>query len=1654
MLFGGVQAAGRPPIRRWRSAGRTARRAVKAALGAALCAAAMDGGSETARAVEPNGADLEFILEQIRRAEAHAGGGRLLGTGPNQISSPLLPYGLRTVNGKFNNLIPGQEEFGMADRIFPRLVAPLFRQGEPGDIDGPGPAPPSDQDYDATSGFVFDSQPRTISNLIVDQSPANPAAANAAGDGAENDRGSLVIPNVAPDVGLSAPFNSWFTLFGQFFDHGLDLTTKGGGTVVVPLKPDDPLIVGPDGVPGGGDDPANPPPPNQRFMVLTRAKKQPGGLHEHTNTTTPFVDQNQTYTSHPAHQVFLREYELRGGAPVATGRLLDGADGEGLANWDDVKRQAREVLGIELDDFDVLDLPLVLTDPYGRFSPAGNGMPQLVTSAGTPPATTPGSISDPVDASDAVRTGHAFLDDIAHHANPLNPSTGARLTADDDDPGTTDDDHNAATYDDEMLGKHFVTGDGRGNENIGLTAVHHVFHAEHNLRVEEIKALILQPGAPEPADWQVSPGVWSGERLFQAARFVTEMEYQHLVFEEFARKVQPQVNLFAGYHSEIDPAIVAEFAHTVYRFGHSMLRETVARTSAAGPANDRDIGLIEAFLNPLAYDDNGDLTSRQAAGQIVRGMTRQRGNEIDEFVTGALRNNLVGLPLDLATINMARGRDTGVPSLNAARRTFFAETSNSALRPYDSWRDFQLGIRHPDSLVNFVAAYGTHDSVTSADTLNAKRAAADLIVNGGTDAPADRSDFLRGTGDWADRETGLNDVDFWVGGLAEKQMPFGGLLGSTFNFVFETQMEKLQDGDRLYYLTRTAGLNFLTQLEENSFAELVMRTTDTTHLPFDIFSRPDFTFEIARLGDGPGVTDDPSTDYNEADLLERMPDGTLRFSGEEHVVLGGTNAANRIHSSEGDGTLWGDGGNDRLEGGAGNDAINGGDGDDVLTDLFGDDNIKGGPGDDAINAGGGFDLILAGNGGDFVVAGADPKETFAGAGNDFVIAGDSADTVFANEGDDWIEGGAQADLLQGDNGDPFQEGRTGDDVIIGDGGDDDYDSEGGDDVMVTGPGIERNEGMIGFDWVTHRGDPQAANADMRFTGLLPPDLDNIRDRFDNVEGLSGWDKSDVLRGDDTDAAALQGDHELTRPELVSGLQQLIGGATRFTGGNIVIGGDGSDLIEGRGGNDLIDGDAWLNVRISVRSQTNPNEEIESVDSMKALQARVFSGDIKPSQLRVVRRIETPAAGAHVDTAVFTEPRANYDITPLSTTEMTITHARGSLVDGTDTLKHIERLQFADQTVAVGDLGNLPATGTVTISDTTPAEDQLLTATRAFNDPEGVNESTIQFAWQTEEGQGGWTTVAVGSTFRPGDGEVGAPLRVVATFNDNDGVIESVTSAPTAAVANVNDPASGTPTLNDTTPQAGVTVTALTGAISDNDGLAGVPFAFRWEQENGSAWSPIGGATSASFTPGAPQVGHRLRVVVSFTDVNGTAESVTSAPSAAVVAAGDGPAPGGGPGQGLALARAVTPVAPVPALGVLLSGGPGGSGAAGGVAGAPAPTRVSGLAVSRSGSGPLTVAANVPAGANVVRIRVFRLGRTASGRAAAKQRGGRLVATVYRPAPKAKRYRFRLTEPKLRRLQPGRYRIEVRAGRSRAVLGPAVNRSVSVRTATGAPGAVR
>ncbi len=217
------------------------------------------------------------------------------------------------------------------------------------------------------------------------------------------------------------------------------------------------------------------------------------------------------------------------------------------------------------------------------------------------------------------------------------------------------------------------------------------------------------------------------------------------------------------------------------------------------------------------------------------GSSDQVGNELDEFVVETLRNNLLGLPLDLPAINMTRARDVGVPPLNQFRRQVFAQTNDGQLAPYTSWSDFGQHLKHPESLINFVAAYGLHPTITGATTLAGKRAAARAIVDplSGDVPPADAADFMFSTGAWATAPggltiTGLDNVDMWVGGLAEITNLFGGLLGTTFNYVFQLSLENLQESDRFYYLARTPGMNLRTQLEGNSFAELIQRNTDGT----------------------------------------------------------------------------------------------------------------------------------------------------------------------------------------------------------------------------------------------------------------------------------------------------------------------------------------------------------------------------------------------------------------------------------------------------------------------------------------------------------------------------------------------------------------------------------------------------------------------------------------------------------------------------------------------------------------------------------------------------------------------------------------------------------------------------------------------------------
>lgn len=1732
--------------------------------------------------------DLEFILRNIQVAESHAAGNALLCTPTAEdpakcVPSDVKPVGLRTVTGEENNINPNLNgsQFGASDAAFPRLVPAEWRQADPPVAIGfpentPAQTAPCEAGltcYQQTSGTVYDSDPRTISNLIVDQSVDNPAIQDmiAAGTAVEvpgtNGSVTTVIENTAPDEGLSAPFNTFMGFFGQFFDHGLDLVAKGGnGQIVAALQPDDELFV---------------PDASTNFLTLTRATRvldaNGNPTSETKNITSPFIDQNQTYSSHPAHQVFLRAYTTVNGAPAATGRLIEGVNG-GMAKWRDVKAQAQAVLGINLTDADLLDIPMLETDPYGNFIPGANGYPQFVTSVDGNVVLVPAGPGGVDVPANVLGTGHAFLDDIAHGATPATDADGNLLPRFDANGNPILDENGQPVltgYDNATLDEHFIAGDGRVNENIGLTAVHAIFHAEHNRMAGQIEDLLagnrqelLNPETQADANLltqfnnafrglphtyavdakvdgelpQPEADDWSYEqRLFQAAKFATEMQYQHLVFEEFARRLAPVGEIVGNennYNNSLNPAIFAEFAHVVYRFGHSMMTDTIGR-STVGATTFQDIPLLEGFLNPELFDNGGTVPNDEAVGSLIQGMVAQTGSQLDQHVVDTLRNNLLGLPLDLPTMNLMRGRDTGVPPLQKVRETLFENTGNAMLEPYASWADFGSNIKNGDNfgrgitnseLINFVAAYGKHPLILEQTTMADKRDAASLIVDGvlrgntffarfagadrldtaarvgtsafetpaadgpgipvvyitngtnfpdalaggaaaaadggpillvgaadgeigfptvaeltrlrpqrivvlggtgavgpktvaalaeytdgpvdriggadrfataaligktvaqpgvekvyianglnfpdalaasataardghpillvtptsipaatkaaladldpqkvvivggtgavganvqtalaapgrtvsrladtsryttavqisknaypngaervyvatgtnfpdalsggvvaglagaplllvpptgvpasvmaeidrlgaseirvlgGTgavstsiedqlfdaflvtaDPPADRFDFMASTGAWAnvagETVTGLEDVDLWIGGLAERLQPFGAMLGSTFEFVFATQLENLQFADRFYYLFRNPGNQLFSALEGNTFSDIIQRNTDASNLPADIFSANDVIIDIDAV---------PSPLPAELAGLEATAT-SLRWFGDEHVEFHGNAADNNLRTDEGDDAVWGYDGNDRIEGGAGNDSLVGGRGDDILTDLFGDDNIKGKQGNDVISTGDGFDLALGGLGDDYIVNGGEEKGVFGGLGDDIVLGTDGRQVIQGNEGNDWLESGIHGDLLQGDNANQDQNDTTGgDDIVIAGGNIDDAEGEGGDDIIVgRESGTTRFLGNLGYDWLTYYGETVNLNVDLSVV-LEVPGADPQRDRYDQLEAVSGGAGNDTILGtlDEGDIADFQNSRfeKLTERAigLVEGFNELLrpagadysepflltpdfDPANAGLNNEIMLGGPGSDTINSRGGSDFIDGDSSLKVQLGIGDTR--------YDTARQLRTGMLSGDMNPGAVDLHRSIANDAAAGDVDRARYVGLLADYTVTSLgdgywsvapvdpANPPQIITPNKVWDEDGSDVVRNIEQLLFADGCLDITGAEPVACDGQVELAlaagVTVPTIGSPVTATVTLAPSAPQPVGALAYTWQTSDSPDGpWVTAAGtngAATYTPVAGDLTFFLRVSVTYQVN-GVPSSRTIVSPSTAEAVN-----------------------------------------------------------------------------------------------------------------------------------------------------------------------------------------------------------------------------------------------------------------------------
>jgi VCBS repeat-containing protein len=178
---------------------------------------------------------------------------------------------------------------------------------------------------------------------------------------------------------------------------------------------------------------------------------------------------------------------------------------------------------------------------------------------------------------------------------------------------------------------------------------------------------------------------------------------------------------------------------------------------------------------------------------------------------------------------------------------------------------------------------------------------------------------------------------------------------------------------------------------------------------------------------------------------------------------------------------------------------------------------------------------------------------------------------------------------------------------------------------------------------------------------------------------------------------------------------------------------------------------------------------------------------------------------------------------------------------------------------------------------TVEEDQTLTAdTSGISDADGLGAFSYQWL-RNGVAIGG----ATGSTYALGDADVGTQISVQVSYIDGQGTAEGpLTSAQTAPVANVNDAPTGSVLIDNLRPDEGDTLTA-SNTLVDIDGISGA-ISYQWYRDG----VPISGASATNYTTVQADVDAVITVVASYTDDQGTVESVSSADTRTVKHARD------------------------------------------------------------------------------------------------------------------------------------------------------------------------
>ncbi|KOX71477.1 Peroxidasin [Melipona quadrifasciata] len=316
----------------------------------------------------------------------------------------------------------------------------------------------------------------------------------------------------------------------------------------------------------------------------------------------------------------------------------------------------------------------------------------------------------------------------------------------------------------------FRAGDGRLGEQPALTSLHVAFLRLHNRIATKLAALNAH---------------WSDEKLFQESRRIVAAIVQHITYREFLPIVLGQSVMkifdlellkkgyYKGYDPTVNPTIANGFSTAAYRFGHSLVQQSFVRFTSDHQPIFNNVSIHNEFTNPVNLETAGSVD------RLILGLINQNAQRRDEHINEELTNHLFQTPsfpfgMDLASINIQRGRDHGIPPYVQWRKP-------CALSPIKNFDDLERAVP-PSAVTKLRSVYSS-----------------------------------------------VEDIDLFTGGLAEKSVR-GGLVGPTFACIIGQQFSNIRRGDRFWYENSRQEGSFtpgqLQQIRRVTLAQVLCATMD------------------------------------------------------------------------------------------------------------------------------------------------------------------------------------------------------------------------------------------------------------------------------------------------------------------------------------------------------------------------------------------------------------------------------------------------------------------------------------------------------------------------------------------------------------------------------------------------------------------------------------------------------------------------------------------------------------------------------------------------------------------------------------------------------------------------------------------------------------